>query len=105
MSILLPLYSAGKGLNGAVSSTALSAALSALGIPDDLKTLTESNLPSRAILNNNTTLLLSLPFGGSQFILILLCNSLMYGPKSGSLIESIPGLPPPPPGLPGLPEP
>ena len=44
--------------------------------------------------------MLSFPLGGSQFILILLCNSLIYGPKSGSLIASIPGRPPPPPGLP-----
>jgi hypothetical protein len=51
-------------------------------------------------LNKRTTRLLSLPFGGSQFILILRCNSLMYGPKSGSFMASIPGRPPPPPGLP-----
>ena len=57
------------------------------------------------MLNSNTTVLLSLPFGGSQFNLILLCNSRIYGPKSGSLNASIPGAPPPPPGLPTFPVP
>ena len=37
--------------------------------------------------------------------MILRCNSLIYGPKSGSLSASIPGAPPPPPGLPVLPVP
>ena len=113
------MNSAGSGLKGAVACTAFIAALSAPGSPEDLNTLQDNNLPSFAILNNSTTRLLSFPFGGSQFILIRLCNSLMYGPKSGSLIASIPGLPfgfpgpgfpyppvPPPPPLASLlPEP
>ena len=46
-----------------------------------------------------------MPLGGSQFILILRCNSLIYGPKSGSLTASIPGAPLgfPGPGLPTFP--
>ena len=113
------MNSAGSGLKGAVACTAFIAALSAPGSPEDLNTLQDSNLPSFAILKSSTTRLLSLPFGGSQFILIRLCNSLIYGPKSGSLIASIPGLPfgfpgpgfpyppvPPPPPLASLlPEP
>ena len=98
--MLCPLKSAGNGLNGAVNSTAFRAAWSADGMPEDLCILQDSNLPSFAILNNRTTRLLSLPFGGSQLSLILRCNSLIYGPKSGSLRASIPGAPPPPPGLP-----
>ena len=92
-------------MNGAVSSTAAFAALSATASPDDLRTLLERSLPSRPILNKSTTLLLSLPFGGSQFIFMRLCSSLMYGPKSGSLTASIPGAPLgfPGPGLPTLP--
>ena len=99
------MYSGGKGLNGAVNSTACIAALSAAGKPDDLYTLCEINLPSLAILNNRTTRLLSLPLGGSQFILIRRCNSRIYGPKSGSLTASMPGAPLglPGPGLPTLP--
>ena len=100
------MKSVGNGLNGAVNLTAFIAALSALGSPDDLNTLQDNNLPSFAILNRRTTRLLSLPFGGFQFIFIRLCKSLMYGPKSGCLIASIPGLPFgfPGPGLP-IPEP
>ncbi len=77
MSMLWPLKSAGSGLKGAVSSTAFNAAWSAEGNPEDLLTLQESNLPSFAILNKSTTVLLSFPFGGSQFNLILRCNSLI----------------------------
>ena len=107
ISTLEPENPAGSGLKGAVASTALSAALSALGKPDDLYTRHDNNLPSLAILNKRTTRLLSLPFGGSQFILIRRCNSLIYGPKSGSRMASIPGRPLglPGPGLPTLPEP
>src|SRR5574344_328666 len=100
MSIFEPLNSGGNGLNGAAKCTAFKAALSAFCNPDDLNTLHDSNLPSLAILNIKTTRLLSFPFGGSQFIFILRCNSLIYGPKSGSLTASIPGRPPPPPGFP-----
>ena len=103
--MLCPLKSPGKGLNGAVNSTALRAAWSAVGRPDDLCTRQDSKRPSLAILNNSTTVLLSLPFGGSQLSFILRCNSLIYGPKSGSRKASIPGAPPPPPGLPTLPVP
>ena len=47
------------------------------GMPEDLCILQDNNLPSFAILKSSITRLLSFPFGGSQFNLILLCNSLI----------------------------
>ena len=75
--MLCPLNSAGNGLNGAVNSTALKAAWSAAGSPEDFKTLHDNILPLFAILNNRTTRLLSFPYGGFQLSLILRCNSLI----------------------------
>ena len=100
-----PLNSGGSGLNGAVNSIALIAALSAKGTPDDFVTLWLRSLPSLAIVNVMTTLLELSPLGGDQFLFILCSRSLIYGPQLGCLIASIPGAPfgLPGPGFPPVP--
>ena len=107
ISILLPLNSGGRGLNGAVNSIAAFAASSLATEPELFPTLIDSSLPSLPILNSTTTRFEASPFGGFQLRFILRSSSRIYGPQSGDFIASMPGGPEglPGPGLPIFPLP